>query len=76
MRRWVVTGPAGGGKSALCRFLAERGAALVNGDHLGHEILARPDIVAAIVKYIEANNISDRRVCMPDVDAAEPKAKP
>ena len=48
MRRWAVTGPAGGGKSALCGFLAERGAALLNGDHLGHEILARPDIVAEI----------------------------
>jgi len=48
MRRWAVTGPAGGGKSALCGFLADRGAALVNGDHLGHEVLARKDIVAAI----------------------------
>jgi dephospho-CoA kinase len=48
MRRWVVTGPAGGGKSALSGFFADRGAALVNGDHLGHEVLARKEIIAAI----------------------------
>jgi dephospho-CoA kinase len=48
MRRWAVTGPAGGGKSAFCGFLAACGAAVVSGDRLGHEILARPDIVAAV----------------------------
>jgi dephospho-CoA kinase len=41
MIRWAVTGPAGGGKSTLCRLLAERGAALVDGDALGHEVLDR-----------------------------------
>jgi len=48
MKCWAVTGGAGTGKSALCRFLAARGAAVVNGDLLGHEILARPSIAAAI----------------------------
>jgi dephospho-CoA kinase len=48
MRRWAVTGPAGGGKSAFCGFLAECGAAIISGDSLGHEILANPDIVLAI----------------------------
>lgn len=48
MRRWAVTGPAGGGKSAFCRVLADRGAALIDGDRLGHEILTRQEIVAAI----------------------------
>jgi dephospho-CoA kinase len=48
MRRWVLTGPAGAGKSALCGFLAARGAAIVQGDLLGHEILRREDIIEAV----------------------------
>jgi len=48
MRRWVVTGPAGAGKSVLCGFFATRGAAIVDGDRLGHEILARKDIVSSV----------------------------
>ena len=48
MRRWIVTGPAGAGKSALCGIFHDRGAAIVDGDRLGHEILAREDIVFAI----------------------------
>lgn len=48
MRRWVVTGPAGGGKSTFCRLLADRGAALLDGDRLGHEVLGQEEIVAAI----------------------------
>jgi len=49
MRRWVVTGPTGAGKSILCGIFAGRGAAIVDGDVLGHEILVREDIVTAIV---------------------------
>ena len=48
MRRWVVTGPAGSGKSSLCGIFLDRGAAIVDGDLLGHEILDRDDIVSAI----------------------------
>lgn len=48
MIRWAVTGPAGGGKSTLCRLLAERGAAVVDGDLLGHEILTRPAVRSEI----------------------------
>mgnify|MGYP001592941271 CR=1 FL=1 len=48
MIRWAVTGPAGGGKSTLCRLLEKRGAALVDGDALGHEVLDRPAIRDAI----------------------------
>jgi len=48
MRRWVVTGPAGAGKSLFCGFLARGGAAIVNGDSLGHEILGRKDISAEL----------------------------
>lgn len=49
MIRWVVTGPMGSGKSTVSRLLAERGAVVVDGDKLGHEILADPEVVAAIV---------------------------
>lgn len=48
MRRWVVTGPAGGGKSTLCRLLADRGAAILDGDRLGHEVLGQKQIIAEI----------------------------
>lgn len=48
MIRWAVTGPAASGKSRLTALLAERGAAVVDGDRLGHEILARPEVAGAI----------------------------
>ena len=48
MRRWVVTGPAGAGKSLLVAWLAEQGAVVIDADGLGHELLARPAIQAAI----------------------------
>lgn len=50
MRRWVVTGPAGAGKSVFTKHLARRGAAVIDADQLGHEVLARPEIQAAIGK--------------------------
>lgn len=46
--RWVVTGPAGAGKSRVTGLLRERGARTLDGDRLGHEILARPGIARAI----------------------------
>jgi len=48
MRRWVVTGPAGGGKSTFCSLLAERGAVILDGDRLGHEVLGQEDVISAI----------------------------
>ncbi len=48
MRRWAVTGPIGAGKSSVSALLAARGAAVVDGDALGHEILDRPDVRAAV----------------------------
>jgi dephospho-CoA kinase len=49
MRRWVVTGPMGAGKSLATGWLADRGAAVVDGDRLGHEVLTRPEVVSEIV---------------------------
>jgi len=50
VRRWVVTGPIGSGKSLASRHLAQRGAAIVDGDALGHELLRRPEIRDAVVR--------------------------
>ncbi len=62
MIRWVVTGPAGAGKSALCGFFADRGAAVLDGDRLGHEILAREDVVADIITTFGSGVVSDGSV--------------
>lgn len=62
MRRWVVTGPAGAGKSIFCGFLATGGAALLDGDSLGHEILERPEISAAVEREFGAIVISNGAV--------------
>jgi len=48
MMRWTVTGPTASGKSHLTALLAERGAVVVDGDGLGHEVLAMPEVAAAI----------------------------
>lgn len=50
MIRWAVTGPTGAGKSLLTASLASRGAAVIDGDALGHEILARATTHDAIVQ--------------------------
>lgn len=48
MRRWLVTGPTGAGKSAVTALLAARGAAVLDGDRLGHEVLGLPAVAAAV----------------------------
>ena len=58
MIRWVVTGPAGAGKSALCGLFAGRGAAVLDGDRLGHEILVREDVVANIIAEFGSDLVS------------------
>jgi len=62
MIRWVVTGPAGAGKSVLCGLFADRGAAVVDGDRLGHEILAREDIISAVITEFGSGVVSDGSV--------------
>jgi dephospho-CoA kinase len=48
MIRWIVTGPTGAGKSAFTRLLADRGALILDGDALGHEILRTETVVRQI----------------------------
>jgi dephospho-CoA kinase len=62
MIRWAVTGPAGGGKSTLCGMLAERGAAVVDGDLLGHTVLARPDVIDEIRRQFGHGIVDDGKV--------------
>ncbi|MBK7045900.1 MAG: dephospho-CoA kinase [bacterium] len=62
MRRWVVTGPTGAGKSAVTALLAARGAAVLDGDRLGHEVLALPTVVAAIADRFGAGCVRDGAV--------------
>lgn len=48
MRTWVVTGPIGSGKSTVSSLLQERGAAVIDGDKIGHEVLRDPAIIAQV----------------------------
>ena len=48
MKRWAVTGPTGAGKSLLTSLFAERGAYVIDADRVGHEILARDEIITRI----------------------------
>lgn len=49
-----ITGGIGSGKSSLARLLAKRGAALVDADHLGHQVLEIPEVIAALVRTFGA----------------------
>jgi dephospho-CoA kinase len=62
VRRWVVTGPIGAGKSLASAHLASRGAAIVDGDALGHELLRRPAIRAAVVREFGPGVERDGRI--------------
>jgi dephospho-CoA kinase len=44
-----ITGGIGSGKSTLARLLARRGAALVDADRLGHQVLENPQVIAELV---------------------------
>jgi dephospho-CoA kinase len=44
----VVAGATGTGKSTVCRWLAQRGAFVLEADRVGHEVLARPEVAARL----------------------------
>lgn len=62
MKRWIVTGPTGAGKSALTALLAERGARVLDGDALGHEVLGTEPVVRAIEAAFGARALVDGSV--------------
>lgn len=43
-----IIGGLGSGKSLVARYLAGQGVALVEGDRLGHEVLAEPAVIEAL----------------------------
>ncbi len=60
MQRWVVTGPIAAGKSLVSRQLARlSGAPVVNGDALGHEVLAMPAVQEAIAAHFGPTMVSE-----------------
>ena len=62
MKRWAVTGPTGAGKSAVTALLAARGAVVLDGDRLGHVVLERPEVVAAVAGRFGTVCVVDGRV--------------
>ena len=62
MIRWTVTGPIGAGKSAVTGLLRDRGAAVVDGDALGHEVLARPEVRDAVAGAFGPEVVADGAV--------------
>ncbi|MBU2502995.1 dephospho-CoA kinase [bacterium] len=49
MKTVAVTGPIAGGKSTFTRLLAAGGAAVLDGDALGHEVLEIPEVKDALI---------------------------
>ena len=62
MKRWVVTGPTGAGKSELTRLLANRGAAVLDGDRLGHEVLRTSAVSQRIEQVFGSSFLSNGEV--------------
>jgi dephospho-CoA kinase len=44
----ALTGPTGAGKSTVAGWLAGRGAAVIDADRVGHEVLRAPEVRAAV----------------------------
>ncbi len=65
LRRWVVTGPVGAGKSLVTASLAELGAGVVDADAEGHALLRDPEVVAEIAAAFGAGCVADGGVLRP-----------
>lgn len=46
----ALTGPTGAGKSTVAGWLAGRGAAVIDADRVGHEVLRLPEVRDAVVE--------------------------
>ena len=46
----ALTGPTGAGKSTVAGWLAGRGAAVIDADRVGHEVLRAPEVRAEVVE--------------------------
>lgn len=54
-----LTGSIAAGKSTVARLLAELGAAVVDVDALGHEVLARPDVTRRVADLLGDDVLTD-----------------
>lgn len=76
--RWVVTGPLGAGKSLAAGLLRERGAAVVDGDALGHAVLGEPGVADAVAAAFGAGVLQGGRVARAELGRlvfADPRAR-
>ncbi|MBC8423772.1 dephospho-CoA kinase [bacterium] len=74
LRRWVVTGPVGAGKSLVTATLADLGARVVDADAEGHAVLRDPDVVAEIAGAFGPECVQDggvRRPVLADIVFAD-----
>ena len=55
----ALTGPTGAGKSTVAGWLARRGAAVIDADRVGHEVLRMPDIRQAVVERFGDQGVGD-----------------
>ncbi len=55
----VLAGGTGTGKSTLVRALAEQGAAVIDADAVGHEMLERDDVRQAVVEEFGAQVLDE-----------------
>jgi len=63
MRRWVITGPMGAGKSAAVARLRDRhGAGEISGDELGHRVLAMPEVMTSLERAFGPDVLRDGQV--------------
>jgi dephospho-CoA kinase len=75
----AITGPTGAGKSRVCRLLADRGAAVIEADAVGHEVVDGPELRRAIAATFGQDTVGadgriDRAVLGPRV-FADPAAR-
>ncbi len=62
MKVWVVTGPIGAGKSTVSGLLAEHGAAVVDADRLGHEVLNDPALIQNLAEEFGSDCVRNGQV--------------
>jgi len=63
MRRWVITGPMGAGKSAAVAYLRDHhGAGVISGDDLGHRVLQTPEVITELTRVFGQEILRDGRV--------------